>query len=165
MAGLKSSPIVFSWVVNNLPVSLLNLVFGTGQSGTTSEGGVYETFKNSTTGTSVKGTIVVASTTDPGGVSAAPAGSVSPIGVIYESGIAQGQNVKVVTYGKAEVLLASDQTSHTGYWCGVSSLENGRMYQIEDAPIGTSSHSQEIGHSLQTVSTVGELSLVQLHFN
>ncbi|SMC35951.1 hypothetical protein [Papillibacter cinnamivorans] len=148
-----------------MSLKLLKIVFGNAQIGITTDGGTYEVFINATGSSSVKGTIVVASKTVQGGVSTAPAGSVVPIGVIYETGIDVGQKVKVVTYGKAQVLLASDQTSSTGFWCGVSSAEEGKMYQEANAPIGTSAHNQEIGHSLQTVSTAGALSLVQLHFN
>ena len=149
-----------------MAVSLYQIVCGCNGygSGITSEGGFYETFVNNT-GTSVKGTIVIASISVAGGVDIAPSGSTVPIGVIYESGIDNGANVKVVVYGKAQVLLATGETSTMGYWCGVSNATNGKMYQLEAAPIGTSTHSQEIGHSLQTVATAGSLSLVQIHFN
>jgi hypothetical protein len=144
---------------------LYRLVFGNG-CGFTAEGGLYETFINNTeTATSVKGTVVIASTSVQGGVDTAPKGSYVPIGIIYEDGVPKGSNVKVVTYGKAQVLLESDQTSTTGHWCGVSNDENGRMYQLAVAPVGASTHSQEIGHSLQTVGTAGSLSLVAVHFN
>lgn len=149
-----------------MALKFLEIICGNSSLGITPEGGLFETFiNNTTTETSVKGTIVIASTTVQGGVDTAPAGSAVPIGVIYESGITKGAIVKVVTSGKAQALLASDQTSTTGYWCGVSSTVNGRMYQLADAPVGTSAHNQEIGHSLQTVSTPGSLSLIQMHFN
>lgn len=148
-----------------MPLNLLELVFGGSNYGITPEGGFYETLIYNTEGTSVKGTIVVASKNMQGAVEAAPAGSAVPIGVIYDGGISQGNTVKVVTSGMAQVLLASDQTSHTGYWCGVSSSEAGRMYQLADAPVGTAAHNQEIGHSLQTVTVAGLLSLIQMHFN
>ncbi|MFA6860472.1 MAG: hypothetical protein WCR30_03705 [Clostridia bacterium] len=136
---------------------------GTSQTGVTSEGGIFETFINNT-GTSVKGTIVVASITVADGVDIAPIDSVMPIGVIYESGIDNGFPVKVVTYGKAEVLLKDGQSSTIGYWCGVSDTA-GRMYQALTAP-STIEHSREIGHSLETTASgTNVLSLVQLHFN
>jgi len=133
-----------------------------GGNGFTPEGGMYETFVNNT-GTSVKGTVVVASTTVANAVDIAPADTEMPIGVIYESGIANGSNVKVVTYGKAEVLLKNTVASLLGYWCGVSDTA-GRMFQNPTpSPI---THQREIGHSLQTISAgTNVLSLVQLHFN
>lgn len=148
-----------------MSVQLKNIVCTCGNAnlGLTAEGGIYETFVNNT-GTSVKGTIVIASTSVANGVDIAPPKTTVPIGVIYENGIANGSVVKVVVYGKAQVLLASNQTATVGYWCGVSDDTAGRMYQMQDAPTGTSTHNKEIGHSLQT-STAGSLSLIQLHFN
>ena len=133
-----------------------------GGNGFTPEGGMYETFVNNT-GISEKGTIVVASTSVTNGVDIAPAGTYMPIGVIYESGIANGANVKVVTYGKAEVLLKNGESSSLGYWCGVSDTA-GRMYQL--ASPNATTHYREIGHSIQAqISGSNVLSLVQLHFN
>lgn len=143
---------------------LYNSRFPSGTNGFTSEGGFYEKFINKTGASSVKGTIVVASTSTDNAVGKAPAGSTMPIGVIYETGIADGSSVKVVVYGKAEVLLADGQSATHGYWCGVSASVAGRMYQDVAPP--TDNHSREIGHSLQThASGTDVLSLVQIHFN
>lgn len=135
---------------------------GTGSIGFTQEGGMYETFINNT-GVSVKGTIVVASTTINNGVDIAPANSEMFIGVIYENGILNGLPVKVVVYGKAEVLLKNTLASTRGYWCGVSDV-TGRMYQMSLVP--AAEHNREIGHSLES-KTAGTnvLSLVQIHTN
>lgn len=135
-----------------------------GTSGFTSDGGLFEYFINNTGETSVLGTIVVASTTLANAVSIAPANSVLPIGIIAENGVANGSLVKVVTYGKAYVLLKDGLSSSLGYWCGVSDTA-GRMFQAVDAP-STVEHSREVGHSLQSVSGgTNVLSLVQVHFN
>jgi len=132
--------------------------------GFTTEGGMYATFINKTGANSVKGTIVITSTTTDNAVETAPANSEMPIGVIYENGIADGSPVKVVVYGKAEVLLKNTEPATHGYWCGVSDTA-GRMYQRATAP-STTEHSREIGHSLQsTAAGTNVLSLVQLHFN
>lgn len=136
---------------------------GDSDNGFTSDGGLYETFVNNT-GTSVKGTIVIASKTIFNAVDIAPANSSMPIGVIYESGVANGSPVKVVVYGKAHVLLKDGQGATLGYWCGVSDTA-GRMYQVSTVP-STTEHSLEIGHSLQSnVSGTNVLSLIQVHFN
>ena len=136
---------------------------GSSGSGFTPEGGVYETFVNHT-GVSVKGTIVVASTTIYNAVDIAPASTAMPIGVIYENEVANGSPVKVVVYGKAEVLLKDEQSSSYGYWCGVSDVD-GRMYQISTVP-STAEHNREIGHSLQAnASGTDVLSRIQIHFN
>lgn len=137
--------------------------FGTGSSGITTDGGFFQTFINNT-GSSVKGTIVIASTTVNNAVDIAPANSDSPIGVILENGVANGQPVKVVVYGKAEVLLKDSTSSTRGYWCGVSDVA-GRMYQLSTVP-STTEHSREIGHSLESKSAgTNVLSLVTIHFN
>lgn len=142
---------------------LLTSKLGSGSNGFTSEGGMYETFINNT-GISVKGTVVVASTIVNNAVDMAPTNSTMPIGVIYENGIINGSPVKVVVYGKAQVLLKDIESSVKGYWCGVSDIP-GRMYQQSLAP-DTAEHNREIGHSLENnVSGIGVLSLVQIHFN
>lgn len=141
---------------------LFNSKFG--NCGFTPEGGIYTTFINNT-GTSVKGTIVVASSTVNGGVDIAPANSQISIGVIYESGIDNGASVKVVINGKAQVLLKDGQSSTTGYWCGVSDVA-GRMYQRNIVPGGASEHNQQIGSSIETkTSGTNVLAKVQLYFN
>lgn len=137
--------------------------FGSSGTGITSEGGLYETFINNT-GTSVKGTIVIASTTVNNAVDTAPANTEMAIGSIYESGVANGSSIKVVVYGKAQVLLKNTASATRGYWCGVSDT-NGRMYQAATAP-STTEHFREIGHSLQTVTGGTDvLALIQMHFN
>lgn len=136
----------------------------TGSSGFTSEGGIYQTFINRTGADSVKGTIVVASTSYDDAVSIAPANSSFPIGVIYENGIANGSAVKVVVYGKAQVLLKTDETAYDGYWCGVSDMA-GRMSQESSVP-ATTEHTREIGHSLESkAGGANVLAWVQIHFN
>lgn len=140
---------------------------GSSTSGFTSEGGIYETFINKTGAPSIKGTIVVASTaTDVyNGVAIAPVSSPMPIGVIYENGIADGSPVKVVVYGKAQVLLEDNSNAVNGYWCGVSTSQTGRMIQLDSVP-STAQHNTEIGHSLQKVTGgTNVLALVQVHFN
>lgn len=142
---------------------LLSSKIGSVSNGFTTEGGIYETFVNNT-GISVKGTIVVASTAVDNAVDIAPANSQMPIGVIYESGIVNGSNVKVVVYGKSQVLLKNGESSIRGYWCGVSDVA-GRMYQQSSLTSNTE-HNREIGHSLESIiSGTNVLSLIQLHFN
>jgi len=84
--------------------------------GFTSIGGLYQTFVNDTGSDSVLGTIVVASTSVDGGVSVAPAGSQMAIGIVAENGVNDGDPVKVVTSGKAYVLLRDSLSSNNGYW-------------------------------------------------
>jgi hypothetical protein len=148
---------------NSISLEYLNSRIGNSNNGFTPEGGIYETFINNT-GTSVKGTIVIASTTINNGVDIAPSNTQMPLGVIYENGISNGSLIKVITYGKAEVLLKNGENSSKGYWCGVSDV-SGRMYQ-QNSPPGTTDHSREIGHSLESkTGGTNVLSLIQIHFN
>lgn len=132
--------------------------------GFTPEGGIYQTFINNS-GTSVKGTIVIASASVDNAVDIAPGASKSPIGIIYEDDIENGELVKVVTSGKAAVLLENTKHSTRGYWCGVSDTA-GRMYQKISAPTTITEHSREIGHSLENKNSGTDiLSIVQLQFD
>ena len=142
----------------------LNTVLPSVGSGVTPDGGFYITLTNKTGAVSKKGTIVVASTTQDNAVAIAPANSDSPIGIILENGIVDGQPVKVVVSGKAYVLLKDGLASTHGYWCGVSSTQAGRMSQLVNPNPAT--HWAELGHSLES-KTAGTdvLSLVVLHFN
>jgi hypothetical protein len=132
--------------------------------GFTADGGLYGTFINDTGDVSVLGTIVKASPNLDNAVSVATGDSFMPIGVIAEDGVLIGGNVKVVTYGKAYVLMKDYETATRGYWCGMSDTD-GRMIQLVSVPAATE-HFREIGHSLQS-QPAGEdvLALVQLHFN
>lgn len=137
---------------------------GSGSSGFTPEGGIFQTFVNNT-GNSVKGTIVVASTSIDNAVDIAPGDSLMPIGIIYENGIQNGNLVKVVTSGKAAVLLKNNEPANRGFWCGVSDTP-GRMYQRTDPTFTILEHSREIGHSLESKNSGTDvLALINLHFN
>ncbi len=130
----------------------------------TPEGGLYQTFLNDTGTNSIKGTIVCASPLTDNAVSLAPASSILPLGVIYEDGVKQGGTVKVVVYGKAQVLLKDGNAAVRGYWCGVSDVP-GRMYQLL-VPADATEHFRQIGYSLESKSAgFNQLSLVQLNFN
>lgn len=142
---------------------LFDSKIGSSGNGFTSEGGMYQVFINKTGSNSTKGTIVVASTTTDNAVGLAPGETKMPIGVIYESGIADGSPVKVVTYGKADVLLKNGESATHGFWCAVSDTA-GRMYQ-ESEPNPTE-HYREIGHCLESKSSgTNVLARIQLHFN
>lgn len=130
--------------------------------GFTPEGGLYITYINGTGATSVKGTIVVCSSTQDNAVSIAPASSLMPIGVVYDNGIANGGNIKVVVLGKAQVLLINGTTSTRGYWCGVGTTA-GRMTQ-QSSPPSSATHNSQIGTALQSIASgTNVLALIQIH--
>ena len=141
-----------------------SLVVGGGATGFTPEGGMYITLINDTGVTSVKGTIVIASITLDKAVRVAPSNSDSPIGIIYEDGIANGQLVKIVVCGNAEVLLKNTVSGIRGYWVGVSNVA-GRAYQ-EINPPSTTEHNRELGHCLENKAAgTNILCLINLHWN
>lgn len=131
--------------------------------GFTPDGGVYQTFINQT-GDSVQGTIVMQSAADDNTVVIAAANSPLAIGVIYEGGIANGSPVKVVVYGKAQVLLRDGQSVGRGGWCVLSNTVDGRMEEgtITGALL-VSEYAKGIGISLEDKSS--GLAWVQLQFN
>lgn len=149
---------------SSVSLEYLNSVISNNGNGISADGGYYITLINKTGANSVKGTIVIASTTTDNAVGIAPIGSDSPIGIILENGVADGLPVKVVVSGKAYVLLADGLPSTRGYWCEVSSTQAGRMSQLVNP--SPSTHWAELGHSLES-KTAGTnvLSLVVLHFN
>ena len=150
---------------SSVSLEYLNTVLPSGTNiGFTSENGMFVLYQNQTGSVSVKGTIVSASSVANNAVSISPANSDMPIGVIYDNGIANGQLVKVVIAGNAEVLLKNGQASTRGFWCGCSD-NAGKMYQQAGVP-STSEHSREIGHSLEAkTSGTNVLALISLHFN
>lgn len=84
--------------------NLYKTVLNYGATVFTPDGGLYQTFINQT-GTSVKSTIVMQAAGTDNAVATASASSPLAIGVIYESDVTNGSPVKVVTYGRAQVLL------------------------------------------------------------
>lgn len=133
--------------------------------GFTPDGGIYQTFTNQT-GDSVKGTIVMQAEGTDNAVDVASAGSPFAIGVIYEDSIANGSPVKVVVYGKAQVLLRDTEAATRGYWCALSSITDGRMVQSAALPLLYTDYAEGIGISLETRSSGTDiLAWVQLQFN
>jgi hypothetical protein len=131
--------------------------------GFTPDGGIYQTFTNRTGDDSVKGTIVMQSTTEDHAVVIAAAGSPLAFGVVYEDNISIGSQVKVVVMGKAQVLLRTGESIRRGHWCVLSSVTDGRME--EGTITGTlllSEYAEGIGVSLEDKSS--GLAWIELQF-
>lgn len=146
--------------------NLYEIVSTFGATGFTPDGGLYQTFTNQT-GTSIKGTIVMQAAGTDNAAAVATAGSPLAIGVIYEDSVANGSPVKVVTYGRAQVLLRNGQSVTRGNWCVLSSVTNGRMEQgtITGALL-VSAYAEGIGVSLESKSSGTDvLAWIQLQFN
>lgn len=143
--------------------SVLGGLIDNNVAGVTPEGGLFSTYINATGAPSVKGTIVSFSMTTNRGVMTALANSETAMGVIYESGIPDGSFVKVVTNGRAEVLIKNLQAPRLGYWCGVSDVA-GKMFQTVTP--STAVHWRQIGYCTESkLAGIDVLATVQLHFN
>jgi hypothetical protein len=141
------------------------------QSVLTPEGGIAIYMKNGTGAASVKGTLVCTSDADDFSVSVCAAGDKDTIGVIYDSGVANGDLVRVVVSGVADVLLQDGTAATRGYWCRLSATQAGRLNATNAAPPGGTiveidNHFAEVGHSLQSVTAgSNKLCRIALHFN
>ena len=119
---------------------------------------------NNTGAPTVYGSIVAASTVIDMGFVLAPTDAVSPFGVVYEAGIADGEECFVITNGLAEVLLQDNHAPTRGDWVRTSSTTAGRAY-TEATPAAAPTHFQEIGHCLVSEgSGTDVLCVVNLHF-
>jgi hypothetical protein len=137
-----------------------------GSTGFTTDGGYYVTLTNKTSAASVKGTIVMAAAGTGNAVDIATANTPFSLGVIYESGVADGSPVKVVVSGRAQVLLRDGSGATRGYWCTISNLTDGRMIQSAALPLLVADYAAGIGISLQDAAAdVNVLAWVMLQFN
>jgi hypothetical protein len=134
-------------------------------------GGSARRFINDTGAPSIKGTLVDASHTTDFGVVTVAADSPDCMGVIYEDGIPNGEEVWVVTHGPAEVLLENATAATRGYWARVSVTAPGRADITNPLPPGGTiveidNHFREVGHGMESViAGTDKLARVFLHFN
>jgi hypothetical protein len=142
---------------------------GNAKVGFTAEGGLKVRLVNKTGAASVKGTLVRSDTNTSGGFIVAPGDSDECIGVVYESGVADGSECWIVVSGIAEVLLKNSTGSLAGGWAYMSDVA-GRMITASDPPGGTigalDNHMKEIGHSIQYhAGGTDVLVKIIMHFN
>ena len=135
----------------------------------TPEGGFAVLMTNKTGVPSVKGSVVevYGATEVNQAFRLTIADSMSPFGVVYESGIPDSSECWVVIGGIAEVLLQNGTSTVRTYWVRTSTTVPGRADGTNASPPGlAASHFAEIGHSLETKSGGTDvLCKVMLHFN
>lgn len=133
----------------------------------TIEGGYAVKLTNKTGGVSIKGTLVETHTTIDNAFQTAGADGIENIGVVYENGIADGEECWVVVGGIAEVLLEDSTLSTRGYWARSSTTVAGRVDITNADPPGlVLSHFAEIGHCIESKSSGTDvLAKIVLHFN
>lgn len=131
----------------------------------TKEGGYAIRLLNKTGANSVKGTVVMVSDTTDNAFKANIIDGDMPIGVVYESGIADGSACWVVVSGIADILLVDNIASTRGYVIYSSNTTAGRIDISENAPAAIT-HFREIGHSLESkVAGTNVLCKCAIHFN
>ena len=135
----------------------------------TPEGGLAYWVINDTGATSFKGAVVETSASLPNAVSLIGVGDGDPIGITYDYGISDGELIRVVFSGKAEVFFVGSVSLHqfarvtvagdTGNEAGKAIAE-----VFPTPPFSTDKHFMEIGHVLESRAGAG-LALINLHFN
>lgn len=138
-------------------------------SGISEIGGQMIALTNKTGAPSIKGTLVNCSNTTDNAFSVETS-EFDTIGVVYESGIADGAECWVVISGIAQVLLVDGTASTRGYWTYADAVD-GRANATLPLPSGGTiaaleNHFKEIGHCLESkVAGTNVLAKVMLHFN
>jgi len=136
----------------------------------TPEGGFAVLLTNETGANSVKGELVKPDTAADDAFILTAGDDQEIIGVVYESGVADGSECYVVIGGIAEVLLKDTTASTHGNWVKTSDTA-GRADASNAAPPGggvvqLDEHMQEIGHCLESnAGGSDQLIRILMHFN
>jgi len=137
---------------------------GATSNGMTSEGGLTISLINKTGSPSVKGTVVIASTSNDNAFITAPVDADEAIGVVLDDGISDGEYCRIVISGKAQVLLENSEAGVNGYWVQCSDTTAGRAI-LEPNPV-PATHWAELGHCIENISGgIDILAWCVLHFN
>lgn len=127
----------------------------------TPEGGYAVKLTNKTGGNSVKGQIVIAASGTDNAFATAAADEDMPIGIVYNAGIADGQECWVVIAGRCEVLVdAGGATRGYVLYCGTT---GGSATASATVPAITN-HMREVGHALTSRADAGLVFCIT-HYN
>ena len=134
----------------------------------TVEGGFAVKLTNVTGSVTIKGQVVEAGTSDLS-FKITEASDTDPIGIVYEAGVANGEEAWIVWGGMADVAMKDDTAATRGNWLKASD-EAGYCDNTVGSPPGADpTHWQEVGHSLESVSAAGGgthiLARCAIHFN
>lgn len=135
----------------------------------TPEGGLAVRRTNKTGSNSIQGYVVETDASIANAVDLVGVGDPDPIGVFYESGIADGEEAWVVVSGIADVHYVGNTTlndfSRVTVTADTGDAPGKAISEAKPtAPFSTDKHFQEIGHVLE--ARVGEgLAKTILHFN
>lgn len=136
----------------------------------TPTGGIAIKLTNKTGGASVKGEVVDSNSAINNSVIKIVKDVPDPIGVFYESGVADGQEAWVVVSGIADVYFVGNTTR--GHLARGFLTADGGSYvtgqalseAVPTSPFASDKHFYEIGHVLESRSGAG-LAKCILHFN
>jgi hypothetical protein len=135
----------------------------------TPEGGYATALINRTGAASVKGSVVACSYLYENAFTLAPIDAADNIGVVYNSGIADGEYVWIVVSGRAQVLMTDNTSTEKGNWLGCSHTQAGRADSQETPPTGSQAialHGTEVGHVIQAgVAGINQLIWAMFHQN
>jgi hypothetical protein len=132
----------------------------------TSIGGFAIKITNQTDAISVAGKVVECDHGANDAVELSEANGDHPIGVLLDSGIANGSEVWIVVAGVADVLYEDTESSARGNWVYMSGTA-GFAIDAVPTPGHAADHWKEIGHCCETVTYVDTPILARcvLHFN
>jgi hypothetical protein len=134
-------------------------------------GGIAIKLINKTGSASVKGELVKANTALADSFILAGVDEAEVLGIVYEAGVADGNECFVIVYGIAEVLLEDSLASTYGHWARTSVTQAGRADITNAAPPGggiiqIDQHLKEIGHCIESVTAgTNKLAKIVTHFN
>lgn len=121
---------------------------------------------NNTGETSVKGKLIEMDTTTNQAVLTTLQSAVC-IGVIDEAGISNGNVMRIITGGNAQVLLNDNVGCTAGDWAATG--EVGGYTRVSASPIAAPIHFDEVGHYSETVAAGGAgthvMASLIMHFN
>jgi hypothetical protein len=130
----------------------------------TPEGGIAVKLTNLTGGVTIKGTVVAIDTTTDNAFKVGPANSDTPIGFVYNAGVADGEEALVVVLGIAEVLMKNTIAPIHGYVAYMSDTA-GRADNAATIP-DTTRHWRELGHVMESkAGGTNVLAKLIIHFN
>lgn len=130
----------------------------------TKEGGIFVKLTNKTGVPSVKGSLVRSDTVVDNAFILTSGDDKECLGVVYENGIVDGDECKIVFSGRVRVLLKDATASTAQNWVATSDVP-GRADATGANPAAAPTHFKEIGHGIETKGAGTDvLAFIMLHF-
>lgn len=134
----------------------------------TPEGGVVTWVINKTGALSIKGYVVEPEGTTDFAVKYTNPGDADPVGIVYDPDVPDGELMRIVVAGIADVFYRGNVTRATFSRVATTGEAGNGGQAVNEAlptpPFATDKHFQEIGHPIESRSGAG-LAKTILHFN